>query len=502
MTVSLKKIILGEMCLVSNPTIISTVVGSCVCVCIYSIESGHAGLIHFGLPDRSFAENSFRGDLHFGDLAILELVNKLRKYGGAQLSLQAKILGGGDLSDNVMHSKELGKRNVEVARRTLASLRIPVVSEDVGGPRGREIFFYTESGRVRVAKHQSKSVKEKVKVLVVDDSRTIQQLLSKVINSESIEVVGLASSAEEAMPLISRLRPDVITLDIHMPGMNGVGFLEKYLPVHPIPTIMISSIGMEEGDMVLRALELGAVDYIQKPTLEEISSQSSYIKEKIKIAAGIKVQKKLSPTKAIRKNIIFKGDCTKKILAIGSSTGGTEAIKTVLMSLPSNIPPILIVQHIPPVFSMAFARRLNDLCPFEVKEAVNGDKIRPGRVLIAPGGYQMEVKSIQGELTVSIFEGEKVNRHRPSVDVLFDSVANNIGKDALGVILTGMGDDGAKGLLKMKNAGAYTIAQDEASCVVYGMPKAAVMLGAVIETSPLLMMGDTIIKALEKVKVA
>lgn len=514
MSSTLKKIVIGEIFLGDGDTIISTVLGSCVSVCLFSSQAEVGGVIHFALPDRSFAKNSERGDLHFGKFAIRKLLDEMLAIEGVEKSdIRAKIVGGANLSSDVSHSRDLGLLNIEMARNTLKTLNIQVVGEDVGGDVGREIFFYPATGRLRVSKVEKNPLgvpspvatesKRKIKVLVVDDSKTIQQLLTKILSSDSIEVVGTALSAEEAFPLLTKLRPDVITLDIHMPGMNGVNFLEKFLPQFPIPTIMISSISLNEGDFVMKALELGAVDYIQKPTLEELASQTEFIREKVRTAANIKIHSKAALKSSTRLNIAYKD--TKginKIVAIGASTGGTEAVKTVLMSLPANIPPILIVQHIPPLFSAAFARRLNELCPFEVKEAVNGDKVLPGRVLIAPGGFQMELNSSGGVHTVRIFEGEKVNRHRPSVDVLFDSVAKRIGKDALGVILTGMGDDGAKGLLNMKTAGAHTIGQDEASCVVYGMPKSAALLGAVREVCPLNMVGDAIIRILEKSKAA
>ncbi|MES2525579.1 MAG: chemotaxis response regulator protein-glutamate methylesterase [Bdellovibrionota bacterium] len=345
--------------------------------------------------------------------------------------------------------------------------------------------------------------KKKTEVLIVDDSKTMRDLLSKILACDEIEVVGTAADALEAEAFMKKRLPDVVTLDIHMPGMDGVTFLRKYLPVHPIPTVMISSINIHESDLVLKALEYGAVDYIQKPTLSEISAMTANMREKIITASKIKVKKKelLQKVTSQRASHSLKSGFDK-IVAIGASTGGTEAIKEVLMALPVNIPPIVIVQHIPPVFSTAFARRLNELCPFEVTEGVDGEELRPGKVIIAPGGLQMELIKMGSVYKVKVFDGERVNRHKPSVDVLFNSVAKLLGKDAVGVILTGMGDDGAQGLLRMKNAGAYTIAQDEASSVVYGMPRAAALLGGVQHVSPLDQVAHAIVKTLEKGKAA
>jgi two-component system chemotaxis response regulator CheB len=325
----------------------------------------------------------------------------------------------------------------------------------------------------------------KVRVLIVDDSKTIRQLLTQILGSDSeIEIVGTAEKPSVAMKMIEEFQPDVITLDIHMPEMDGVTFLKNYLPKYPIPTVMISSISLEEGPIVLQALESGAVDYIQKPGLAKLEDVAPIMIEKVKQAAQARVRK---DDRVQSKLVIGQEDLDmSKVLAIGSSTGGTEALRVLLTGLPDQIPPTVIVQHIPPVFSKAFADRMNQLCSFEVREAADGDELAPSLVLVAPGGKQMKlIKSTSGSLRVKIDDSPPVNRHRPSVDFLFDSVAELLGKQARGVILTGMGADGARGLLNMKKAGAFTIAQDEASCVVFGMPREAIKLGAADKILPL-----------------
>jgi two-component system chemotaxis response regulator CheB len=356
--------------------------------------------------------------------------------------------------------------------------------------------FLPKEGRIRL---QRKDLSEGVtplvarsasplKVLIVDDSETIRNLLTRIIAQdpalECVAAVGLPSQVEAA---IQKFKPDVLTLDIHMPEMNGVELLKKLMKTHRIPTVMISSLSMEEGTFVLDALEAGAVDYIQKPSMKEMATAAPLICEKIRNAGGAKIQTESrrasgSPHSFLVQNANIDMSC---LILIGSSTGGTEALKEVLTSLPESIPPILIVQHIPAVFSKAFADRMNSLCRFEVKEAEDGDIVQASRVLIAPGGKQMLVRERRGELVVAIEDGEPVNRHRPSVDVLFHSVAVLKPRRVAAGILTGMGSDGAKGMLALRQAGARTLAQDEATCVVFGMPKEAIKIDAAERIVPL-----------------
>jgi two-component system chemotaxis response regulator CheB len=357
-----------------------------------------------------------------------------------------------------------------------------------------EVFVYVGTGRVRMreleeaqAVSTSEPAAKSVRVLIVDDSKTIRNLLRQVLSSDpAIEVVGEAERPSQVEEMIEKLKPTVITLDINMPEMDGVTLLSRYLPKYKIPTVMVTAISMQDGDQVLRALNLGAVDYIQKPSMEEMRAMSPIIVEKIKVASSVSLRRESSkrpaPVRLTASGGVMDGNT---VVAIGSSTGGVQALDSLFSSLPSNIPPIVVVQHIPPVFSAAFAKRLNDSCPFEVLEAKDGDEIKPGRVLIAAGGTQMKVERSGGSLKVRVFDGAPVNRHKPSVDVLFDSIAEVLGKNAIGVILTGMGADGAKGLLKMRQSGARTIGQDKDSCVVYGMPRAAAEIGAVEEVRPL-----------------
>lgn len=483
----LKNLGIGEMLISAHPEVITTILGSCVSVCLFSPVSKQGGIIHYALPDKSHAKSSNRSDLNFGDLAIDSLVDSLLKLPGIKLpQLQAKIVGGASVVNELFHSNSIGELNVAMAREKLHQYGIPVVGESVGGEQGRKLYFYTSTGRLRVSMvNKSQLPFLGKRVLIVDDSKTMREILKQVITSPQLEVVGMAQSAEEAAFLIESLKPDLITLDINMPRLNGVEFLRRYLPKYPIPTVMISSLNINESRQVIEALEIGAVDYIQKPSLDEIKTQSEFIRETLLTAASIDVAKKENLKRNKSRSSARVSASHDKLIAIGASTGGTEAIKEVLLRMPAKIPPIVIVQHIPPIFSTAFSKRLNELCPFEVKEGEDGDLVIPGRVIIAPGGQQMQVIEQNGELRVRVYHGEKVNRHIPSVDVLFDSVAQLVKEKAIGVILTGMGRDGARGLLNMRKSGAYTIGQDEDSSVVYGMSKAAADIGAVIKTTSL-----------------
>lgn len=327
-----------------------------------------------------------------------------------------------------------------------------------------------------------------IRVLIVDDSATARAVLTEILSSDPmIEVIGSASDAYIARDKIVELRPDVICLDVEMPRMDGITFLKRLMHYMPVPVIMVSSLTQNGAKTTLEALEAGAVDFVPKPHSHIYDGKEEMREEllsKIKIASKVKVVQRVLRN-VQHANTTSLAETTHKILAIGASTGGTEALKDLLMGLPRNAPGTVIVQHMPANFTAPFAERLNALCAMEVREARNGDSITPGVVLVAPGDYHMVVRRSGARYYVEIGSGEKVSGHRPSADVLFNSVAKIAGANAIGVILTGMGGDGARGLLSMRNAGARTIGQDEASCVVYGMPKVAYDLGAVEKQLPL-----------------
>jgi len=343
-----------------------------------------------------------------------------------------------------------------------------------------DFIYFPHSGKARIAIisefDKVEPINKKKKVLIIDDSKTIQRLLTKVISfSDKLEVMACASLPSEAKKIIEEQRPDLITLDIHMPEMNGVEFLKSYLQDKGIPTVMISSISINEGSLVIEALSSGATSYIQKPSLEELSTLTPQILAKLEVLSLIKKSstKNIKPVKSQLKFSSLEG-----LITIGSSTGGTQALQQVFLQLPSEIPPIVVVQHIPAVFSKAFADRLNTLVDFTVKEAEDGELLQKNTVYIAPGGNQLKLLRRGKELKVETNDDAPVNRFKPSVDYLFDSVSNLEVENLIAIILTGMGKDGAKGLLNLHSSGALTIAQDKDSSVVFGMPKEAIRLGA------------------------
>ncbi len=338
-----------------------------------------------------------------------------------------------------------------------------------------------------------------IRVLVVDDSLMFRKLLAQGLNSDpNIEVVADVGDVYEARDAILKFKPDVMTLDVEMPRMNGIEFLKRLMPQYPLPVVMISAL----NNKVFDALEAGAVDFVNKPsnlTREQLNNfLTQELAAKVKIASTAKVGKlKRVDNTAIASHITAAGG-QDRIVAIGASTGGTEAIFEVVKRLKRDIPGVVIVQHMPPGFTQMYADRLNNQCEVAVKEAQTGDRVMQGQVLIAPGDRQMRLVKVNGVYQVECRGTEKVSGHCPSVDVLFSSVAKAAGNKAVGAILTGMGADGAKGLLEMRNAGALTVGQDEATCVVYGMPKVAFDIGAVQQQAPITAIAGKIYSLLSK----
>ncbi|HAC34329.1 MAG TPA: chemotaxis response regulator protein-glutamate methylesterase [Gammaproteobacteria bacterium] len=334
-----------------------------------------------------------------------------------------------------------------------------------------------------------------IRVLIVDDSALVREVLREILdNAKDIEVVGVAANPLIARDKIKQLHPDVLTLDVEMPEMDGIKFLGNLMRLRPMPVVMVSTLTEKGADVTLRALELGAVDYLAKPKSDLKNSLTGYadeLLEKIRTAAVSNVSAALSatelPPKVAPVNQVSAagGTPTAKLIALGSSTGGTEALRQLLSALPAGLPGIVITQHMPAGFTRSFAERMNGNCVITVQEAEDGQPIETGNAYIAPGDRHLRVVGRAGQLSCKLVDTAPVNRHRPSVDVLFSSVVEQVGRKAVAGILTGMGNDGAQGLLELRETGAFTAAQDEKSCVVYGMPRAAVELGAAQQVIPL-----------------
>lgn len=329
---------------------------------------------------------------------------------------------------------------------------------------------------------------------MVDDSALVREILAQGLGMDpEIEVVGTASNPYIARDKIVQLEPDVLTLDVEMPRMDGVEFLRRLMPQYPLPVVMVSALTREGAKTTLEALEAGAVDYVTKPSSDiarGLTSMMNKLRQKVKMAAIANLQewKEKKPAAVARLKPVSGAalaESTDKVIAIGASTGGTRAIRQIVQSFPASMPGVVIVQHMPAGFTRHFAENLNDICEMEVLEAKTHDRVMPGRILIAPGGKHMTVRRSGGVYLVECKEGEKVNGHCPSVDVLFHSVARQVGSNAIGLVLTGMGQDGAEGLLAMRQEGARTMAQDEATSVVFGMPKAAYERGGAEFLRPL-----------------
>ena len=369
------------------------------------------------------------------------------------------------------------------------------------------------------------AVTGRIRVVVVDDSALVRSILKTVIDAQpDMQCVGVAQDPYVARETIRELNPDVITLDVEMPRMDGLDFLEKLMRLRPMPVVMVSTLTERGAETTLRALELGAIDFVAKPRLgvaQGLQEMATEIAEKIRIAARARVSRRTaaavpaagvlagsSVSSGVQNRAVataglgggstsapgagvktmpttYSRVSTEKIIAVGSSTGGTEALREVLSVMPADCPAVMVTQHMPPGFTRSFAERLNGLCRMRVKEAEDNERVLPGHAYIAPGGRQMRVRRSGANYMVQIDDGPPVNRHKPSVDVLFRSVAEQVGKNAIGVMLTGMGRDGAYAMRVMRDAGAWNLAQDEASCVVYGMPREAVAAGAVDEILPL-----------------
>ena len=535
---NLKVIKAGETCFAKENAEISTVVGSCLAFCVFDKVKKMAGMCHYSLPSREYVKDTSLGDLFIGAFAIKDLLRKFKQEGSSPAHLEVYIVGGADSGEAI--SREIARKNIEVARDLCAAYHLPIKKERLSGPCGFKVRLLSQKGDLFVktleslnkpANRQAEKTKENLpiretktahsllssdrkkavkeakktaKIMIVDDSKVIQKIFASVFEKDPfLEVFAIASDPYEAEDLMKKSLPDVIILDVQMPKMDGLTYLAKYLSKRKTPVIVVSGSENDGGLLALKAMELGAIDFVEKPDFQHLADFSKLLKTKIEVALKAHVFSS-SNTLKHRYSLDKSSEIDpRKMVVIGSSTGGVEALTTVIHSLPTKIPPILIVQHIPGKFSRIFAERLNTQTSFTVKEALDHDIIKENCIYIAPGDKQMKVKEIAGKKTIRITDDAPVNRHKPSVDYLFSSVAKINPHKTVAVILTGMGKDGAKGMLELANLGASTFAQDEASSVVYGMPKEAVKLGAAQNVVSLYDVADVIMEAcLKKRKIS
>lgn len=502
----LVKISAGEVVFSDAPADIRSVAGSCIVVCVYDTRHKVGGACHYAL-EHDKPEGSERPDEYFAPGAFKRLLKYFKSYGSQPRDLMVKVVGGAKLTGQ--EKENIGKLNAIAAKRICEKFGLKVAATSVGGTVGKKVRFLTDTGELfvmanavnevadsvaqkvspkvdpaplnRAAKiKEKKQLKLPIRVMIVDDSIVIQKIFEKVFGGdERFEVVGVAPDPYAAEDLLKTRKIDLMTLDLHMPKMDGLTYLGNLMKSPKFPVIVVSGIGNENGEAALKATELGAVDFVAKPSGSQMAGFSEVLLEKSIAAAHVNLKKvgihAPSAGHSGRSGNIVTGMDQNLPILIGSSTGGTVALTELLTQLPANIPPIAIVQHIPPHFSSLFAKRLNQLCAFEVKEAENGDVLKPGLCLIAPGDTQMAIKK---DFKVDINDDEPVNRHKPSVDYMFNTAAPLVKDNAIGIILTGMGKDGAKGLLKLREQGCHTIGQSQESCVVYGMPKEAFEIGA------------------------
>lgn len=459
----------GDLKLASSGTI-SIVLGSCVSVIIYDPVQRIGGANHFLLPTRASAgHGNHLTSLYFGDESIVSLLREFKNRGSDPSKLIIKIAGG---------SKNLGAENVKVAEMVLAKFGLRVQGRSVGGVQGRKIEMDAASGDIKM-QFLNQSLEDKKKVLIVDDSKPIRMLLRNIFSNDNrFEVAGEAVNPVEAEKLRIQLKPDLITLDLQMPVQDGVSYLKQLHKPLPVPVIVVTDFSLAQGGPVMEALEAGAFHYFQKPSPAEMNDMGEKLRETAIIAIQASKSKMFVHT---NKNNEHKYQHLKspKLIAIGSSTGGTEVVKELFEKIPSNSPPILVVQHMPEAFTKAFADRLNQLSHLQVKEAQQGDELKRGHAYIAPGGKQMSVIENGDKMFIRITDDPPVNRFKPSVDFLFNSIlkTKEVSK-TLAFILTGMGADGSQSLLELKRAGAFTVGQSEETCLVYGMPRAAFEKGA------------------------
>ena len=539
----------GELAFCDQPpAFLYTVVGVCVSVCIWDRVAKRGGLCHYRLGVKKdvtgegntdgMAKGGGRLNVHdhdYGSEAIVALLRRFKASGSIVNNLEARVLGGADIHNgHFTQGQQIGDKNIGVALKLLGEFGIPTVGKAVGGPHGRQIRFNTGSGEVcyrlvigddfsglvhedpvprsrlqeEMKIYGQKGVptleqktrdRSKIRILVIDKSAEMRsRLKSKIEEISEFVVVAQVSNIAAAQSAIEAFKPDVLTIDFNTNCSEWMDFIGGYMKQNIIPTVIVSSLNQETPDAIFNALKLGVFDYIDAFSLGEIHS---VLKAAFKERQHMESMRVTSVAPVLDKISLDKYACLSSLVVLGSSTGGVEALETILKQLPKTTPPICIVQHIPKGFSRSLASRLNDICEVEVSEAEDGLEVKDSHVYIAHGGRHMKLIQLEpGKLVLRLSDGDLINGFRPSIDHLFNSAQKLTGRKMVGVLLTGMGHDGAQGLLNLKQHGAYTIAQDEATSVVYGMAKVAKEMGAVCRTTALNLIPSAIFEALHKTR--
>ncbi len=500
----------GEFYIAETPMLLTTILGSCVALCIFDRVKRIGGMNHFLLPTPQTEIDKNDNPNKYASHCIPALLKAFKAAGSHPRDLDIKILGGSNIFDGsaTSFSSAVGRENIAAARHILQKYGLTISGENVGGERGRRIELNTHTGEIRFQKLNvvdTDKRKNIIKVLIVDDAKPMRMILKKIIdNTPGFKVIAEAESASAAILARKKEKPDVITLDINMPGMDGVTYLKQYMPVDPVPTVIVTSYSAADSPHILEALKHGAFDHLGKPAMNDLASYGETLVDTLRAAHSNKGKVKLK--NIFTRTLVLSApqkSLEKSLIVIGSSTGGTEALRVVLKSFPANTPPILIVQHIPPVFSRTFAESLNESCAMKAKEAESGDLVENGRIYVAPGGRHMKIIGTGNMMRIELTDDPEVNKFRPSVDYMFRSAHSLMAKrkdlHVIGVLLTGMGADGAEGLLELRKAGAETIAQDEETSVVFGMPKEAINRGAAKYISAITDVAGKVVEILNRV---
>lgn len=489
----------GDVKLAKKGWYLETTLGSCIAVMIFDKRLKIGGMNHFVLPTSEQAvDDSDR--YRYGDAAMIALLKKFKRAGSDPRDLVVKVAGGAAMGSEMNAANSVGRENYKCARQILRKFGLEIESSAVGGFAGRRIRFDTGTGKILIQTTKGKMTGKVLRVLIVDDSKTTRVLLRKMIESDdNLVVAGEANDPVEAMKIIESEPIDVITLDVNMPKMDGITYLRDHFKHNKIPTVLVNEYDGGNVNQVFEAMSFGAVEHFSKSSMVNPEDAAPELQDKIKAAFVARVKDDQNSRRISKRSqlSISSHEAQKYIIAIGASTGGTEAVSEIIAALPDYMPPIVTVIHIPPIFSHAYAERLDSITNLKVSEVQGQEVLEPGHVYVGQGGKHVKAIDHGGKIRLKLTDDPIMSGFRPSVDYLFQSLAQIKSKRIVAVILTGMGRDGAKHMKTLHDKAHYTIAQDEKSCVVYGMPREAVEAGGVTDVLPLNKIPDAICNAIQ-----